>query len=216
MAAIWRPTRNTWASEGSVSRNKQPIADAFRTFVRTQSTMPRNILEIASGFGDHVSLLALENPEIQFQPTEAQEECVAQLRAISKSNVNAPRTLNVLSESDWRDLQDLQIMYEGIVNINMIHISHQDATECLFRGARTVLQPGGFLMLYGAYLLEDGSFASPSDEAFDRDLKTRDSSFGLRNPLKVDSIARQHGFHRISAQNMALNNKLYIWQLKQD
>lgn len=59
-----------------------------------------SILEIASGFGDHIVAYAREHPNISFQPTEYDEYLVAELQKKIKEtglpNVQSPRRLNVL------------------------------------------------------------------------------------------------------------------------
>lgn len=211
--SVWRPDEKTWASPGSVSRNKGPIADALRRLIEEQQPHTRQVLEVASGFGDHVALFAKHLPEVHFHPTEAQDACIEKLSQLQLSNVSAPGKLNVLDEDDWRAIRAKDVRYDGIVNINMIHISPPESTEALFRHAAELIRPGGFLLLYGAYLRSDGTFASDGDRDFDASLRLRDPSFGLRDPAAVNAIATVHGFAQILSLEMALNNRLFVWRL---
>lgn len=213
--AVWTPQKNTWASAGSVARNKGPIADALDAFLSKNHSPVKCILEIASGFGDHVTLFAQRQSAVQFQPTEAQAECLQALSRLDLANILPPLRLNVLDESDWDVLLSRKTRYDGIININMIHISPIESTDALFRNAAALLNGGGFILLYGAYLADDGSFTSPADETFNAVLKEKDSSFGLRLPSLVDASAKKYNFQRISAQTMALNNRLFIWRFCQ-
>lgn len=214
--SIWQPKNNTYASTGSVDRNKGPIADALSRFIHSEQHSPTKILEIASGFGDHIKVFASQHETIEFQPTEAQQECLDALAEIDSHNIAGPLRLNVLDRRDWQLLGSNGVVYDAVININMIHISPAEATRALFQGAASVLRPGGFILLYGAYLNRDGTFGSSNDMKFDRDLKSRDESFGLRNPTVVDSIARQFGFRMEFQQEMALGNKLFIWRLERE
>ncbi|CCG83037.1 protein of unknown function [Taphrina deformans PYCC 5710] len=210
---VWEPQSNTWASAGSVSRNKEPIANALDEYLEArESASFTHILEIASGFGDHVRVFAGRHPEMTFQPTEAQRECLETLSQIRQANVLPPRKLNVLDDNDWGALKSAQSRFDGIININMIHISPPASTEALFKHATTLLTEDGFVFLYGAYLSEDGTFASAADERFDASLKERDAAFGLRHPGDVDATARKYNFTRVVSKTMALNNRIFIWR----
>ena len=209
--SVWTPQKNTWATAGSSDRTKGPIADALDTFLLSREP-PRRILEVASGFGDHITVFAQRHPDIHFQPSEAQPECLEKLVALDLPNVPAPIKLNVLDDTDWSRISDT---YDGIININMIHISPWQSTLDLFSHAARVLSPNGFILLYGAYLTENGTFSSEGDAAFDVSLKMRDSSFGLRHPDEVDAIARGFNFTLVTSLSMAINNRLFIWRLEQ-
>lgn len=208
----WIPKSNTWAPQGSSARTKDPIADALQTFLQEQKLSPQLVLEVASGFGDHVSTFATRLPATTFLPTEAQVECLEKLRTLKLHNVQQARKLNVLEESDWSGITDQT--YDGIININMIHISPSESTTQLFTHAARCLKPSGFILLYGPYLAEDGRFSSDADRAFDADLRSRDASFGLRSPSAVNGIASSSGFRLVSSLVLPKNNLIFIWQLK--
>lgn len=60
---------------------------------------PSAILEIASGFGDHILAYAREYPNISFQPTEYDNYLVAELttkvQSAGLSNVQSPKKVDV-------------------------------------------------------------------------------------------------------------------------
>ena len=66
------------------------------------------------------------------------------------SNVRPPKLLDA-GQKSW----NLERTYHGIWAINLIHISPWDCTLSLFENAAKYLEPGGRLLLYGAYK-EDG------------------------------------------------------------
>jgi hypothetical protein len=72
------------------------------------------------------------------------------------------------------------------------------------------VEDGGWVFLYGAYL-RDRQFTSEADKRFDASLKERDASFGLRDPLDVDAVARQYGFRRVFTMGLPSNNMAYAW-----
>jgi hypothetical protein len=66
----------------------------------------------------------------------------------------------------------------------------------LHRGAdarrRPALRPGGRLIVYGPFIVE-GEPTSPSNQAFDIDLRSRDAAWGLRHLSDVQDEARAAG-----------------------
>ena len=66
----------------------------------------------------------------------------------------------------------------------MIHIAPWSATEGLVGGAANILPAGGVLYLYGPYRRE-GRHTAPSNEAFDRDLRSRNPEWGVRDAEAV-------------------------------
>ena len=76
---------------------------------------------------------------------------------------------------------------DGIICINMIHILPWEATLGLIKGApRYCPSP---LYLYGPYIREGFATAS-SNEAFDRSLRDRNPTWGLRDLEAVAAMAR--------------------------
>jgi Protein of unknown function (DUF938) len=68
---------------------------------------------------------------------------------------------------------------DGIICINMIHISPWEATLGLIKAAAAILPPRSRLYLYGPYI-RGGFPTAPSNQAFDRGLRDR-NGHGLRN-----------------------------------
>ena len=82
------------------------------------------------------------------------------------ANARAPLVLDVM-QSPWP-----RISADGILCINMIHISPWEATLGLIKGAAAILPPGSPLYLYGPYIRE-GFATAPSNQAFDQNLRDR-------------------------------------------
>lgn len=206
---VWVPTSNTFATPGSSSRTRRPIAEAVRDYVNTKGLLGGSILELASGFGDHIESLAQELPYFQFQPTEAQSECLKCLLELCKvSNIQPARKLNVLDEDDWKNLS---MQYTGLICINMIHLCPWEGTRILFEQAASKLDCQ-FVVIYGAFLQDDGGHRSTNDKIFDENIQRRDPSFGLRNPRLVNEIAQSCNYRRAQQVDMPLSNLLCIWE----
>jgi hypothetical protein len=82
---------------------------------------------------------------------------------------------------------------DGIICINMIHISPWQATVGLIKGAAAILPSRSPLYLYGPYKRE-GFETAPSNQAFDQSLRDRDPNWGLRHLEAVAATAKILGF----------------------
>jgi hypothetical protein len=127
-------------------RNRDFILDVLR------NVLPKTgvILEVASGSGEHVVHCARNLPSLVFQPSdpdpEARLSVAAWVKATGVTNVRAPITLDAL-HSVWPIASA-----DGIICINMIHISPWEATLGLIKGAAAIVPPGSPLYLYGPYI----------------------------------------------------------------
>ena len=127
----------------ATARNRDFILDVLRDVL----PMTGVILEIASGSGEHVVHFARHLPSLAFQPSDPEPEALlsgaAWVKAAQVKNVCAPIVLDA-SQSLWPIASA-----DGIICINMIHISPWEATVGLINGAAAVLPPGSPLHLYG-------------------------------------------------------------------
>jgi Protein of unknown function (DUF938) len=126
-------------------RNRDFILDVLRDVLPTTGV----ILEIASGSGEHVVHFARNLPSLAFQPSDPEPEALlsvaAWVKAAQVTNVRTPIVLDA-SQPRWPIASA-----DGIICINMVHISPWDATSGLITGAAATLPPGSPLYLYGSY-----------------------------------------------------------------
>ena len=180
-------------------RNREPILAVLRDI------LPRTgqVLEIASGTGEHVIHFAHHLPGQTWLPSdpsaEARASIAAWVREEGLGNVASPVELDAAA-ADWPVTQ-----VDAIVCINMIHISPWASTEGLLCGAGQLLAAGGILYLYGPYR-RAGQPLEPSNAAFDTDLRARDPRWGLRMLEEVVSLAGEHGLVLDRVQAMPANN----------
>jgi hypothetical protein len=129
-------------------RNCNFILDVLRDVLPQRGV----ILEIASGSGEHVVHFARNCPSLVFQPSDPDPEALKSIAAWTKAthvvNVRAPIVLDA-SQSFWPIGSA-----DGIICINMVHISPWDATVGLIKGAAAVLSPASPFYLYGPYKRE--------------------------------------------------------------
>jgi hypothetical protein len=186
-------------------RNRDFILDVLR------DVLPKTgvILEIASGSGEHVVHFAGNLPSLVFQPSDPEPDALlsiaAWVEAADVANVRAPIVLDA-SQPAWPIASA-----DGIICINMVHISPWDATVGLIRGAVAILLPGSPLYLYGPYKRK-GFATAPSNEAFDRNLRDRNPIWGLRDLEAIAAIAQSAGFSIPDITEMPANNLSIVFR----
>ncbi|WP_245409941.1 DUF938 domain-containing protein [Pararhizobium haloflavum] len=189
----------------SAERNKGPIADVLKRVLPNRGL----VLEISSGTGQHVVHFARMMPHLTWQPSESDELCLEWIKqwiaAEARENILPPVRLDV-TELPWQAGPAA-----AVVCLNMIHIAPWSATEGLVRGAQAVLGQGGILSLYGPYL-RSGVHTSPSNVAFDRELRSRNPEWGLRHVEDVTRCAALHGFGQPELHEMPTNNLSLVFR----
>jgi len=186
-------------------RNRDFIVGVLRDVLPTKGV----ILEIASGSGEHVVHFARNFPSLVFQPSDREPDALqsvaAWVKAMGVSNVRAPMILDV-SQSPWPIASA-----DGIICINMVHISPWESALGLVRGAAAILPPTAPLYLYGPYKREGFATAS-SNQAFDRSLRDRDPTWGLRDLEAVAAAAQSVGFSIPTIIEMPANNLSVVFR----
>lgn len=186
-------------------RNRDAILDVLRGVLPASGL----VLEIASGSGEHVVHFARAFPGLTFQPSDPEDAALQSIAAWTQdsglSNVRMPVMLDASSDR-WP-----LAAANAILCINMIHISPWQATEGLIRGAARLLHTGAPLYLYGPYRRAD-VVTTPSNEAFDASLKSRNPEWGLRDLEAVAELARTEGFSGPSITEMPANNLSVVFR----
>ena len=195
---------NELLTSAAAERNKDPIL----TVLESVLPVTGNVLEIASGTGQHVCFFAEALSGIRWQPTEpdeaSREAISTRIRASGLANVAPPISLDVL-EPRWPVNEE----FDAVLCINMVHISPWASTHALFRGAARHLNTQGKLVLYGPYL-ENGK-AVQSNLDFDASLKRRNPEWGLRELEEVTRVAAGHSLQRLQIVRMPANNLTVVF-----
>jgi Protein of unknown function (DUF938) len=180
-------------------RNRDSILGVLRSVL----PMTGVVLEIASGTGEHVVHFAQNLTGLIFQPSDPDGDALlsvsAWVKATCVTNVRLPVILDA-SQPPWPVASA-----DGIICINMVHISPWSATVGLMKGAGAILLPASPLYLYGPYKRE-GVPTAPSNEAFDRSLRDHEPTWGLRDLEAVVAMARSAGFSEPVITEMPANN----------
>jgi SAM-dependent methyltransferase len=167
------------------------------------------VLEIASGTGQHAAHCAAAHPDWHWQPTDGAAEALPGIaaRCAELPNVRSPLRLDVLERPWPTTLGNCDAIYCA----NLLHIAPWAACAGLMRGAVQHLVPGGALVLYGPYRVDDETTA-PSNLAFDADLRLRDPAWGLRRLADVVQEAQQVGLEFEQRIAMPANNLMLVFR----
>ena len=193
----------------AATRNQQPILGVL------QRVLPASgcVLEIASGSGQHAAYMARHLPQLRWQPTDLDRDARDSIEAYraeeGTQNLLAPLALDAASD-DWPAGE-----YSAIVCINMIHIAPWEACLGMLRGAARVLDVGAPLVLYGPMILPDQPTA-PSNLEFDRSLRQRNASWGVRKLEDIQRAAKPHGFALEEVVPCPANNHVIVFRLTSD
>ena len=166
-----------------------------------------SVLEIGSGTGQHAVAAAARLPGIVWQPTELSDRLGgirAHIAASGLDNVMEPTVLDVhRSSAPGR--------FDAVFTANTLHIVDQDGVSALVAVAAGSLLPGGLFLCYGPFRRQ-GAFSTPSNRAFDADLRRRGSGMGIRDLDEIDALCGRARLHRIRSYAMPANNLLLVWE----
>jgi len=224
---------------GPASRNKQPILDAIKpvldqiytTSTKSSSSSTINVLEVASGTGEHGSFFKKSLPYLHYLPTEPDTKCHESILAWSRElqvtiqnpvafDVNSIGPSEIVNNPSTTitelNLEKLPTTFtkdygtDVIICINMIHISVFQSTYSLFKLAQIIMKSGGVICLYGPYRVS-GSIVDSNVE-FDLSLKSRNPEWGIRDLEEVQRIGLMYGFDLEKTVEMPANNLTVIFR----
>ena len=192
-------------------RNRDSIAEVLSNYV-----IPNGyILEIASGSGEHGVFFQKIFPSITWQTSDP--ESVHRKSIISwikhqglSSKMPDPLCLDV-ENRPWPITKQQKAQINGVICINMIHISPWSCTKALFEESNSFLGDNSFLMLYGPFIRANIK-TSRTNLEFDQSLKLKNPQWGLRKLDDVSKIAFNNGFQKEKIVEMPANNLSVIYR----
>ncbi len=193
----------------ATQRNRQPILDVLIKILPSTG----NILEIASGTGEHAVFFAPHFYPRKWIPSDLNKESIESIKSWQKycltNNIESPLWLNVNSEN-WNIKEDLKPI-TSVININMIQISPWQSCIGLMKGVEQILPSGGILYLYGPFKINN-QHTAPSNEQFDQYLKIQNPQWGVRNLDDVILLAKQYQLNFKEIIPMPANNFSVIFE----
>ena len=189
----------------AVTRNRDAILAVLCGVLPTAG----EVVEVASGTGEHAVHFAAAFPGLAWRPTDRDPEALASIAAYRAeaglANLRGPLAFDVATDP-WPVRHA-----DAVLAINMIHISPWRSAEGLIAGAGRLLPPGGPLVLYGPFR-ESERLLAPSNVEFDAGLKARDPAWGIRDLGHVSGLAATHGFGPPERHEMPANNLTIVYR----
>ncbi len=189
----------------AAERNKAPILAELTKVLPGRA----DVLEIASGTGQHAAHFAAARADWNWQPTDVDADALASIASCTATleNVRPPLLLDVLAARWPLSLRRFNAIYCA----NMLHIAAWPTCAALLAGAVHHLVRGGALVLYGPYFV-DGEAAAPGNVAFDLDLRRRNAAWGVRRLADVVDAAQGAGLSVQRRIDMPANNLMLVFR----
>lgn len=189
-------------SEAS-ARNREPILGVLQQWFGN----PGEVLEIGAGTGQHAVYFAERLPHLIWTATDREENLpgiTAWFEEAQLPNLRGPLPLDVCDE-EWP-----LAACEYAFSANTAHIMSWPEVERMFAGVARTLRRKGAFCLYGPFN-RNGEYTSESNRAFDRMLRTRDQSMGVRDDEELMRLAERCGLTFAADYAMPANNRTLVW-----
>lgn len=169
--------------------------------------LPRrgDVLEIASGTGQHIAALAVHRPDLDFHPSDPDPTRRASIDAHCRSLPNVAAAGDIDAGQPGWAIADAADM---VLVINLLHLISDAEMSVLLDEAVQALAPGGLLAIYGPFL-RAGVATSPGDVAFDADLRRQDAAIGLKDVDVVHTVLTVLDL-RVEVVDMPANNLMVL------
>ena len=195
----------------ATQRNKDCIGDVLSRIIKKKGS----ILEIGSGSGEHGVVFQKRFPEIIWQtsdPNLVHRKSIISWIKNEELNKKMPKPIMLdVEDIPWKIPLNLLNSLQGIVSINMIHVSQWTSTIALFRESGKLLHKGQFLMLYGPFKIGN-IHTSQSNYCFDNLLKMQNDLWGIRDLEAVSNEGTKNGFFQQETICMPANNLSIIYR----
>jgi hypothetical protein len=204
-------------------RNRVPIMEAVKELGIGD---PGLALEIGSGTGAHIEVLAPAFPGLVWQPSEyigASSQAQAVQAPFDESS-RALETIDLCGSGQFPNVRPAVALdasrpfaewpasvaaargeHRLVYCSNVCHISPWAVTCGIIAGASEALAPGGSLLIYGPFKV-DGRCTTESNAAFDQSLRERDPEWGIRDVDELAKQAAQRGLRLAVRKEMPANN----------
>lgn len=191
------------------NRNRNPILDVFKEiFPKTG-----NVLELASGAGNHINYFAPHFKELFLQPSDYDADVFETIKAkraeASAANVADPLKIDLTKSETWPDPKDR--LYDVIFVVNLFQVAPVSIADGIAQLAAKLLTKDGFVAIYGPFKVE-GGYTTASNEAFDNEiLAAQVSEWGLKDVRDLEKAAAPHGIALKKILDLPANNFILIF-----
>jgi cyclopropane fatty-acyl-phospholipid synthase-like methyltransferase len=183
--------------------------DSILAVLREHFAGARHVLEIGSGTGQHAVHFAAALPHLDWQTSDLPDHHAgirAWIDASGLARVRPPLALDAADARSWPDAR-----FDAVFTANTLHIMGWDDVRALFANLPRVLADEATLVIYGPFNV-GGRFTSPSNEAFDAQLRAADARRGIRDLEAVQALAATAGLRLVADIGMPANNRCVVWR----
>ncbi|MFK8047300.1 MAG: DUF938 domain-containing protein [Halioglobus sp.] len=190
----------------SCENNKRVILERLQEIFADR----KQVLEIASGTGQHATWFAEHMPWLRWQPTDIPNNIAVlkpRCEAYAGQNLGAVTALDVTDEP-W-----MVEVPHALFTANSLHIMPFTAVEALFKALGDRAKSDTCLVVYGPFNY-GGEYTSDSNARFDQWLSQQHPLSAIRDFEKVDALADSAGFTLEQDNEMPANNRLLVWRMR--
>ena len=188
----------------SCENNKDYILERLRELFADR----RQVLEIASGTGQHACHFAARMPWLDWQPTELEQNLpllAPRCTGYPGDNLLPERALDVRDQPWPVSVPDAEF------SANSLHIMAFSAVVKMFDGLACQAGDDVVLAIYGPFNY-GGRYTSESNARFDQWLAEQHPDSAIRNFEDVNRLALEAGFTLQGDHSMPANNRLLVWR----
>lgn len=184
----------------SAERNLAPIKEVLADLLPQGG----DVLELASGTGQHIADFAATWPDLTWHPSDIVEERLVSIQAW-REKVQLPNLQEVREFDAVTGWGALKGRYDFIYVVNLLHLIPDAAAASVLAGMAQALNPGGRMMVYGPFR-DAGAFRSEGDAKFHASLTRQDASIGYKDAQWVREQMADAGLTDVSELLMPANN----------
>ncbi|MCW8886731.1 MAG: class I SAM-dependent methyltransferase [Motiliproteus sp.] len=189
-------------TSGHFESNSQPILSVLQQELKQSA----DVLEVASGYGQHADFFCQQLPGVSWQPSELNVELLPSIVAYAQDSLNQNLKMPIILDAcgDWEvDPVD------AIISINLLHVSPKQACSGLLRNAGKLLNPEGLIFFYGPFIRPDVETAA-SNLMFNQRLKSMNPDWGIPELTQVTEEAADYGIELKSIYELPANNVIVV------
>lgn len=190
----------------AAQRNQMPIYEVLNSYMTSDGG---RLLEIGSGTAQHATFLGAKFPNLHWVTSDQPDNHAGikmRLKTEKLVNVHGPEKL-VIGEDDFPGKKP----FDYVFTANTLHIMSWKLNKSLFKLLGKRLREGALTFFYGPFNY-DGEYSSPSNAEFDKLLKTKDPSSGIRNFEDIVKVMEKAGFKLLKDHEMPANNRLLVFE----
>jgi len=191
------------------NRNRDPILKVFKDIFPKSG----NVLELASGAGNHINYFATHFKDLHFQPSDYDVDVfdtIKQKRTeAGNANVADPIRLDLTNLETFPAPK--QRLYDVIFVINLLQVAPLAIADGIAQVAASLLTQDGFLAIYGPFKV-DGNYTTESNAAFDKEiLAAQVPEWGLKDIRDLEKTAANHNITLKQVLDLPANNFILVF-----